>query len=93
MKVKVASITVQYPDGDTKDISIEDAKQLFKQLEELFGDKTAVVPSMPVFIERDRWPRWYDHTMTPQPFFNSPSPSPTTPTPFIRPLEVWCKSN
>lgn len=56
-KVKVASIRVEYPDGDEKEMSIEDAKALHKQLSELFGETN--VPTVPIIIERDRWPRWY----------------------------------
>ena len=44
-------------------LDIEDAKTLYKQLDELFGDKN-YLPSAPIFIERDKWakpyrPFWY----------------------------------
>jgi hypothetical protein len=81
-KLKVAAIQIQYPDGEVKQVSIEDAKELFKQLEELFGDKTVVVPSTPVIIERDRWPRW-------QPMFTDSTPVVRDPSSHESP-QVWC---
>ena len=80
-KVKVAAIQIQYPDGEVKQVSIEDAKALFQQLEELFGEKTVVVPSQPVIIERDRWPRWQTIDWG-KPVMQDPLPH--------EELQVWC---
>ena len=55
-KVRVAAIQIQYPDGDEKQLSVEDARELFKQLEGLFGEKIQYIPGAPVIIERDRYP-------------------------------------
>lgn len=56
---KITSIKIQYPDGETKDLSLEDAEALHQQLDELFGSKTTVLPR-PIVIEHDpyRYPRW-----------------------------------
>ncbi len=66
-KVKVAAIQIQYPDGDVKQVSVEDARDLYQQLDELFGDKTVYVPGQPVVVERDRYPF--------RPMWTSPPPS------------------
>lgn len=81
-KIKVAAIQIQYPDGEVKQISVEDAKALFQQLEELFGSKTVVMPSTPIVIERDRWPRW-------QPMWVHETPIVRDPLPHEAP-QVWC---
>jgi hypothetical protein len=78
-KVKVNGITVAFPDGSTKELSIEHAKELYSQLNELFGSKV-VLPSYPVVIEREVWPRWG------QPMWVS-EPSRTVEPP------VWCSSS
>lgn len=36
-KVSISHITIAYPDGSQKKMSIKDAKELHKQLNELFG--------------------------------------------------------
>ena len=81
-KVQVAAIQIQYPDGEVKQLSIDDARELFKELEGLFGSKTTYLPSTPVVIERDRYP-WstflYDQSL--QPVVDEPPPK--TP-------KVWC---
>ena len=79
-KVKVSAIQIQYPDGESKQLTLEEARELYNQLEGLFGDKTTYVPSAPIIIERDRYPlvpRWTDHTLR--------SDSPLTNLP-----QIWC---
>lgn len=53
-KVKVSDIVIQYPDGESKQVSVADARELHKQLDELFGKKNVTMPTAPVIIERDR---------------------------------------
>lgn len=84
-KVKVASIEIRYPDGESKMIPIDDARELFNQLKDLFGDKV-VVNHSPVIIERDRWPRWMQTTMV-------TDPQPVRSVPEVpKRMEVWCCS-
>ena len=83
-KVKVAAIQIQYPDGDVKQLSLDDAKELFEQLEGLFGSKTTYLPSQPLIIERERYPWrpvWYSSTdVTTQLKIDTPVETP----------KVWC---
>jgi len=59
-KVKVKSIQIAYPDGDSKELSIESAKALYAELGKLFEVKVVATPApTPIIIERERWPRWY----------------------------------
>ena len=59
-KVKVTAIQIRYPDGTVKQLSVDDAKELHRELNELFGTSIPqYVPSMhPIIIKRDRWLRW-----------------------------------
>ena len=62
-KVKVAAIQIQYPDGSVKQVSVEDARELHCQLNELFGSPASPAPIIierDRVVERDRWPWWYD---------------------------------
>lgn len=54
--MKVESIIITTKSGKKITLAIEDAKELFGQLEELFGTKQVVVPTIPTVIYRDRWP-------------------------------------
>ena len=85
-KVKVAAIQIQYPDGDVKQLSLDDAKELFEQLEGLFGSKTTYLPSQPVIIERERYPwrpMWHSSTGTTEQLkIDTPVETP----------KVWCCS-
>ncbi len=62
-KVELGAIQIQYPDGTVKQLSLDHARELHKQLDELFGEKIKYVPSAPVTIFRDKWPSWrpYSH--------------------------------
>lgn len=79
-KVRVGSIQITHTDGSTIEFSIEDAKELYRQLDDLFGEKQVLVPRTPVIIERDHWPRWGTPPVICQ----------DTPT---REVKVWCREN
>lgn len=75
-KVKVSAIQIQYPDGDVKQLTVEDARELYKQLDDLFG-KVYVQPQQPIIIERREWPRWTSPPVT------IDAPKPLAP-------QIWC---
>lgn len=50
--VSVSGITIAFPDGSTKDMSIEHAKELHRQLGELFGSNAAALPSYYPVVKR-----------------------------------------
>lgn len=81
-KVKVAAIQIQCPDGDVKQVSIEDARELYKQLDELFGE-ACVPPMQPIVIERREWPRWKPLWVSGNEPIRTDSPAPQLP-------QVWC---
>lgn len=84
-KVNISSIQVQFPDGEIKQMSLDDAKALFEQLKDLFGSKTVVMPSPPVIVEKDRyWPQ-------PRPLiqWEASKPEVRDPLPEEAP-DVWC---
>jgi len=58
-KVKVASIVVVFPSGERREMTLGEAKDLYDQLAELFGIKQPVI-SVPVYVQRDHWPRNID---------------------------------
>ena len=53
-KVKVSSMTIELKDGRKIELGIDDARELYKNLEDLFGTKV-FTSAAPVIIERDRW--------------------------------------
>lgn len=57
-KIKVTSIKIKNTDGKEIELSIEDAKELYIQLRELFGDKQVIIKSEPIIIEQYR--KWHD---------------------------------
>ena len=70
-KLKLTKITLQTADGKTVELSIQEAKELYEQLDDLFGEKTApLAPLTPIYIERPWRPRgpcwtdpiWYGNT-------------------------------
>lgn len=84
-KTEVKSIVIQYADGQTKELSVEDAKALHRQLDELFGEVPACAP---VVIERTRWPYWWPPYSTPvtwKSYTTTQRPLDCTPT-------VYCKT-
>jgi hypothetical protein len=58
-KLKLTSIQLKTKDGEEITLLMDEARELYNQLHELFGDKTTYVPSAPIIIERDRWLRPY----------------------------------
>jgi hypothetical protein len=84
-KVKVASIVVVFPGGERREMTLYEAKALYVQLAELFGSKPAVI-SVPVYVQRDHWPRIID---TPQPVWYETQPN--TGRPGFP--QVWCKAD
>ena len=57
-KLKLSKIEITTKDGKTVALSLEEAKDLHAQLDELLGSKTVFVPQTPIVIERERWPYW-----------------------------------
>ena len=57
MKVELKGIEIQMGEVVTK-LTLEEAQELRKQLNELFGEKIKWIPSEPTIIERDTWPHW-----------------------------------
>jgi len=75
-KLKLTKIELETRDGKKVELSLDEAKELHDQLHELFGSK--FIPSVPIIIERDRYPwrfgtpqvpRWVEapNTGTPYP--------------------------
>ena len=56
-KLKLTRIELETKDGKKVGLSLEEARELYNQLNELFGSK--YVPSAPVIIERGCYP-WRD---------------------------------
>lgn len=59
--VKVESIIIKMTSGKKVTLTIEEAKSLFTQLEQLFGVKDVVISALPTIIYRDHWP-WPGYT-------------------------------
>lgn len=77
-KLKLTTIKAQTKDGKEIEFTLDEARDFYHQLHELFGTK--FVPQVPIVVERD-WPyphRWVGPTAQPA-------------TPFIQPV-VWCES-
>lgn len=55
MKVELTAIEITTEQGMTK-LTIDEAKELYRQLHELFGEKAITIPSTPIIVER--WPTW-----------------------------------
>jgi hypothetical protein len=53
--VKVSKIEIETEEGKLL-LTVDQAKKLFKDLNELFGEKVINIPSTPIIIERDCWP-------------------------------------
>lgn len=58
--VKISGITLEFPDGTKKELSIDHARQLYVQLDQLLGKSTMPVqpwyPSYPAQPLPDVWP-------------------------------------
>lgn len=69
--MKLTNITLVTKAGQTVELTINEARDLYEQLAELFGPK--YTPSTPIVIERDHWPwpgRWQPY------WYESPTCSP-----------------
>ena len=70
-KLKLTGIELKTKEGQKVSLSIDEAKDLHKQLDELFG--VEYIPSTPIYIERDRFYRqptryypefWYSNSVS-----------------------------
>lgn len=52
-KIKLAKITIEI-NGNQTELSIDHAKELYNELDSLFGEK--VISLSPVTINNDKWP-------------------------------------
>jgi hypothetical protein len=84
MKVELKGIEIVMGNNAVK-LSITEAQELRKQLNELFGEKITYIPSTPIIIERDRWPYW-DYPYTPRWTYTGTPITTSTPV-------VYCCSN
>lgn len=50
-KLKLTKLELETEDGKRVELSLAEAKELYEQLHELFGDKTVYLPSQPVAID------------------------------------------
>ena len=78
--VKVKSLVIQLADA-TITLSIDEARVLYHQLHDLFGQAN---PSVPIVIERTRWPYWWPNTAPNAPYV-TPSSPPELP-------KIWCSA-
>ena len=82
MKVELTGLglEIKTKEGTIK-LTIDEAKELYRQLHELFGEKVIHVPSAPIVI--DRFPTWPVYPPVPiyprDPYIGDP-PFPTWPT-------------
>lgn len=82
-KVEVAEIVVRFPDGTEKSMPVADARELHRQLSQLFGANQSASPA-PVVIERNHWPRWIEPS--------APRVVPDTGDVIPKSPKIWCKS-
>lgn len=52
-RVSVSKITVALPNGTSLDLTVQEARELYRALGELVGEKTTVIREQP---KLDRWP-------------------------------------
>ena len=80
MKVELTGLEIKTKDGTSR-LTIDEAKELYRQLHELFGEKVIHVPSAPIVI--DRFPTWPVYPPSPiytrEPYIGDP-PFPQWPT-------------
>ncbi len=88
-KVKVASITIEFQDGQLKEMSVDDARELCRQLRMVFSQAPA---GHPIVIERDQYPNWRDVYGTPQ-NGQLPCTEPPAEQPRVWCSEEWTKCN
>ncbi len=73
MKVELKGIDIAMGDKTVK-LTIAEAQELRKQLNELFNEKITYVPSVPVIIEREVWPWWRRYPDYTQPYYIGTGP-------------------
>jgi len=74
MKVELTGIEIETESGKTK-LTIEEAKALYRQLHELFGEKVITIPAAPIVIER-----WPTYPVLPQVTWGPSTHDPLPPT-------------
>ena len=57
-KIELSKLTLTTKEGTEVDLTVAEAKDLYEQLRQLFEQKTVVLPSVPIVIERNHWPHW-----------------------------------
>jgi hypothetical protein len=57
-KIELSKLTLTTKEGSEIDLTVAEAKDLYEQLRQLFEQKTVLLPSAPIFIERNHWPYW-----------------------------------
>jgi hypothetical protein len=75
MKVELKGIEIAMGEKSAR-LTIAEAKELQKQLNELFNEKITYVPSAPVIIEREVWPWWRRYPDYNQPYWTTVTSAP-----------------
>ena len=63
-KLKLTNLELETNDGTKVKLSLDEARELYEQLHELFGNKTVYLPGAPVIIDRWRTPYWTSPYLT-----------------------------
>lgn len=50
--LKITKLTVSIPSGTDIDLTLDEAKELYDELTNIFGTRTVYVPSSPIIIDR-----------------------------------------
>jgi len=58
-KLKLTKLEIKTKDGKRVSLTMEEAKELYDQLHELYGERIVVQPYQSIVIERDRYPWTY----------------------------------
>lgn len=100
-KTEIKSIVIQLPDGKTMEMSLDDARALYGQLDELFGDVRGQPVSYPVYINEPHspnFPIWIDdNTSTPRKtdfptIWCVEDKDPNSPSGWTADNAAWCES-
>ena len=85
MKVELKGIEIAMGEKSVK-LSITEAQELRKQLNELFNEKIVTIPTSPIIIEKEVWPWWKGYyppnVYPPSITYTSVNPEPT--------IQVYC---
>ena len=68
-KLKLTKLALETKEGKEIQLDLDEARELWLQLDSLFGIKKQYFPATPVIIERDVWrppyqPMWYSSNST-----------------------------